>query len=126
MAGAEEGEPSLLGPSGRRERDEVEPVAEPVAFAGGAGEILEGERQVVAGGLRRGDELDRRPEGVVGVDQQVEPVEDARRVLEGEQRFGGRHQLRVQGRQGVEGRRCRRARAAAIVGEVLASAVAPG
>ena len=43
-------------------------------------------------------------EQFVGVDQQVEAVEDAGRFLEGEQGVGGRRQLGVEHRRGVEHR----------------------
>ena len=58
--------------------------------------LLEQDRRVVADGLRRGDEAQRRVEDPVGVDQQVEPVEDVRVLLEVEQRLGGRRQLGVE------------------------------
>ena len=55
---------------------------------------------VCAGAMK----LERRLEDFVGVDQQVEAVEDAGRFLEGEQRFRGRLQLVVEDRRGVERR----------------------
>ena len=100
LAGAEAAPPSLFGPFRRLEGERPTQLRRPLVSLKRAGEVAEGQRQVVAGRLRRGDEADRRIEHFVGVDQQVEAVEDAGRFLEGEQRVGGRREL------GVEDRRC--------------------
>ena len=102
--GAEAWPDSLFGPSGGAKEMKFSHFPYLLPWLGRAGDLFEGQGEVVAGRLRRGDVAQRGFEVLVQVGEQLQAGHRPFRFLEGDQRFRRRQQLVVQDRRGVQRR----------------------